>query len=174
VLIDEKPVTEGTTRVPVGAHPIGILAPGYTFYQDTVLVEAGKITEIAPQLSRIGAPAPARPRREIIRQLAARPSCAPGPRYNADGSCFDERPKPVAPPFVPVPHDAAPSPRPSILWVKVSPEGKTLEVQALRPSDDGAFERDVRAFASDMTWYPATKGGQPVEAWTQMIFRPQP
>jgi outer membrane biosynthesis protein TonB len=58
--------------------------------------------------------------------------------------------------------------------VKVSTDGKTLEMQSLRPSADGAFEREVRTFAKGMSWYPATKGGTPVEAWTQMIFRPQP
>jgi hypothetical protein len=49
-----------------------------------------------------------------------------------------------------------------------------LEVRSLKPSSDAAFERDVRAFAQELSWYPASKGGQPVEAWTQMIFRPQP
>ncbi len=175
VLIDEKPVTDAVTRLPPGPHAIAISAPMHNFYADTVLVEPGKIAELSPPLTRLGAPVPARVRREI-RELASRgtPSCSPGLGYNADGSCFDERPKPVSAPFVPVPPDAEGKPRPSLLWVKVSVEGKTLEVQGLRPSNDGAFERDVRAFANGMAWYPATKGGAPVEAWTQMIFRPQP
>jgi len=81
----------------------------------------------------------------------------------------------VAAPFVPVPADATEAhPRPSILWVKVSPEGKTVEVQPLRPSNDAAYEREVRAFAEQLSWYPATKGGQAVEGWTQMMFRPEP
>ncbi len=168
VLIDEKPATEAVTRVPPGPHSIGISAPLYNFYTDTVVVEPGKITEVSPQLTRLGAPVPAR-RRPASR---AAPSCEPGPGYNADHSCFDERPKPVSPPWVPVPPDAIGRPEPSILWVKVSAEGKTLAVRPLRPSNDGAFERDVRAFAKEMTWYPATRNGQPVEAWTQMIFRP--
>jgi outer membrane biosynthesis protein TonB len=75
---------------------------------------------------------------------------------------------------VPVPADAEGLPQPSLLWVKVSTDGKTLEIQSLRPSNDPAFERDVRAFAEQLSWYAASKGGQPVEAWTQMIFRPQP
>jgi serine/threonine protein kinase len=178
VLIDEKPATDAVTKLAPGPHAVGISAPLHNFYADTVVVEPGKILELSPQLTRLGEPV--RPRREAVRELRrelagrAGPSCSPGPGYNADGSCFDERPKPVAAPFVAVPADAAPSPRPSLLWVKVSADGKTEEVQALRPSNDGAFEREVRAFAKEMSWYPATKGGTPVEAWTQMIFRPQP
>ncbi len=173
VLIDEKPVTDPVTKLPPGPHAIAISAPLHNFYADTIVVEPGKITEVRPQLTRLGAPLPPRVRRE----LAARglSSCMPGPAYNADGSCFDERPKPVAAPFVPVPADAAEQhPRPSILWVKVSPEGKTVDIQPLRPSNDSAFERDVHAFAEQLSWYPATKAGQAVEGWTQMIFRPQP
>ncbi|MGE5687270.1 MAG: protein kinase domain-containing protein [Gemmatimonadota bacterium] len=173
VLIDEKPVTEPVTRLAPGPHALAISAPLHNFYADTIVVEAGKITEVRPQLTRLGAPLPQRARRALAARGVS--SCSPGPTYNADGSCFDERPKPVAAPFVPVPGDAAePHPRPSILWVKVSAEGKTEEVQPLRPSNDPAFERDVRAFADQMSWYPATKAGQAVEGWTQMIFRPQP
>src|SRR4029077_1770228 len=173
VLIDEKPVTDPVTKLAPGPHAIAISAPLHNFYADTIMVEAGKIAEVRPQLTRLGAPLPPRVRRELGARGVS--TCAPGPAYNADGACFDERPKPVAAPFVPVPSDATEAPpRPSLLWVKVSPEGKTMEVQPIRPSNDAAFERDVRAFADQLSWYPATKGGEPVEAWTQMIFRPQP
>jgi serine/threonine protein kinase len=170
VLIDEQPVTEPETRLPAGRHVLAISAPQHNFYTDTIVVQPGKMTEVSPQLTRLGAPVAAKGR-DSTRPAS---TCSPGPRYNADGSCFDERPKPVAPPFVPVPADAEGTPRPSLLWVKVSTDGKTLEVKSLRSSSDAAFEREVRAFAEQLSWYPATKGGQPVEAWTQMIFRPQP
>ncbi len=171
VLIDEKPVTEPVTRLPAGRHVVAISAPQHNFYADTVVVQPDKVTELSPQLTRLGARAGQRTRREPVRPAS---TCTPGPGYNADGSCFDERPKPVSPPFVPVPADAEGLPQPSLLWVKVSTDGKTLEIQSLRPSNDPAFERDVRAFAEQLSWYAASKGGQPVEAWTQMIFRPQP
>ena len=66
------------------------------------------------------------------------------------------------------------SPRPSLLWVKVSTEGRTVDVARLRPSNDAAFERAVRNFVWSMTWHPALKDGAPVEAWTQMLFPPAP
>jgi serine/threonine protein kinase len=168
VLIDERPVSEPVTRLPAGQHVIAISAPRFQFYAETVRVEAGQVLELRPTLTPLGEPQ----RRQQVAQRV--PSCAPGAGYNADGSCFDERPRPIAPPFVPVPDDVEGEPTPSTMWVRVSAEGKSMEVRRLRPSNDAAFERDARTFALQMEWQPATKGGAPVEAWTQMLFRPQP
>jgi hypothetical protein len=170
-MIDEKPVSEPLTRVPPGPHELGVSAPRFNFYSDTVMVKPGEILEITPELSPIGAPElPRKP--PVVVRAASR--CEPGAGYNADGSCFDERPKPVNPPFVPTPDDAAEDPRPSVLWVKVSSEGRTVDVQRKSPSNDPAFERAVRDFVWTVTWHPALKGGSPVEAWTQMQFPPAP
>jgi hypothetical protein len=167
VLIDEKPITQALTRLPPGPHALAISAPRYNFYSDTIVVRPGQVQELTPQLTQIGAPTP-------IAAIPARPNakCAPGAGYNADGSCFDERPKPVNPPFVAVPPDAKPGPRPSLLWVKVSAEGRTVDIRRLKPSDDPAYEREVRNFVWAVTWHPALKDGAPVEAWTQMLFPP--
>ena len=170
-MIDEKPVSESVTRLPPGPHALGVSAPRFNFYSDTVEVKPGETLEITPQLSPIGSPELPRRRAGVQRAVT---HCEPGLGYNADGSCFDERPKPVNPPFVPLPDDVTGTPRPSLLWVKVSSEGRTVDVQRLRPSNDSAFERAVRDFVWTVTWHPALKAGSPVEAWTQMIFRPQP
>jgi serine/threonine protein kinase len=168
VMIDEKPVTQSETRLPAGPHALAISAPRFNFYSDTVVVRPGPTQELTPQLSPMGAPVLPR-RREALREAAR---CAPGPGYNADGSCFDERPKPVNPPFVPVPVDVDGTPRASLLWVKVSAEGRTVDVMRLRPSDNLIYERAVRNFVWGVTWHPAVKDGAPVEAWTQMLFPP--
>ena len=60
------------------------------------------------------------------------------------------------------------------MWVKVSTDGRTLDVRRLRPSNDEAFEVAARDLAWSLTWHPTVKDGAPVEAWTQMIFPPQP
>jgi hypothetical protein len=171
VMIDEKPVTDPLTRVPPGPHALGVSAPRFNFYSDTVNVKPGEILEITPQLSPIGSPELPRKPPQVVKPVSR---CEPGAGYNADGSCFDERPKPVNPPFVPMPDDAGENPRPSILWVKVSAEGRTVDVQRLRPSNDSAFERAVRDFVWTVTWHPALKTGSPVQAWTQMQFGPAP
>jgi serine/threonine protein kinase len=170
VMIDEKPVSEPVTRLPPGPHAVGVSAPRFNFYSDTIVVRPGEITEVNPQLTAIGAPD--LPRRATVLRATAR--CEPGPGYNADGSCFDERPKPVNAPFVPVPDEVTETPRPSLLWVKVSTEGRTVDVARLRPSNDTGFERAVRNFVWSVTWHPALKDGAPVEAWTQMLFPPAP
>jgi serine/threonine protein kinase len=172
VMIDERPVSEPLTRLAPGPHALGVSAPRFNFYSDTVVVRPGEILEITPELSPIGSPD--RPRRREAVPARAATRCEPGVGYNADGSCFDERPKPVNPPFVPLPDDVTGAPRPSLLWVKVSSEGRTVDVQRLRPSNDPAFERAVRDFVWTVTWHPALKAGSPVEAWTQMLFPPAP
>jgi serine/threonine protein kinase len=168
VMIDEQPVTQAVTKLPPGPHALAISAPRFNFYSDTIVVRPGQIQELTPQLTQLGAPVPTT-RRE---QRPAAVGCVPGPGYNADGSCFDERPKPVNPPFVTVPADAGASPRPSLLWVKVSAEGRTVDIMRLRPSNDPAYEREVRNYVWTVTWHPALKDGAPVEAWTQMLFPP--
>ena len=168
VMIDEQPVTQALTKLGPGPHALAISAPRYNFYSDTIVVRPGQIQELTPQLIQIGAPIPI----QRDQQRRALPGCVPGPAYNADGSCFEERPKPVSAPFVTVPPDAQPSPRPSLLWVKVSAEGRTVDIMRLRPSSDPAFERAVRNFVWTVTWHPALKDGAPVEAWTQMLFPP--
>jgi hypothetical protein len=168
VMIDGNPATEAVTRLAPGPHALGVSAPRFNFYSDTIVVRSGEITEVGPELTPIGEPQPER------RRAVRRDPCRPGPGYNADGSCFDERPKPVNPPFVPLPEGVDGTPRPSLLWVKVSAEGRTVDVARLRPSDDAEFERAVRNFVWSVTWHPALKGGVPVEAWTQMLFPPAP
>jgi len=170
VMIDEKPVSEPLTRLLPGPHAVGVSAPRFNFFSDTIVVRPGEIIELTPQLTPIGAPD--LPRRAAIARALGR--CEPGPGYNAEGSCFDERPKPVNPPFVAVPDDVTGTPRPSLLWVKVSTEGRTVDVARLRPSNDLAFERAVRNFVWSVTWHPALKDGIPIEAWTQMLFPPAP
>jgi serine/threonine protein kinase len=172
VMIDEKPVIDTMTRLPPGPHAIAVSAPRFNFYSDTIVVRPGEITEVNPQLSPLGSPI--LPRRERVLARLAGGRCDPGPGYNSDGSCFDERPKPVNPPFVPLPDEVTETPRASLLWVKVSTEGRTVDVSRLRPSNDAAFERAVRNFVWSMTWHPALKDGSPVEAWTQMLFPPAP
>ncbi|HET7425262.1 MAG TPA: protein kinase [Gemmatimonadales bacterium] len=166
VMIDERPALEAVTRLSPGPHALAVSAPRFNFFTDTVTIAAGDTLVLTPQLQPIGAPAA--PPRE-----AKASRCEPGPGYNSDGSCFDERPKPVNPPFVPLPDGVTGEPRPSLLWVKVSAEGRTIDVQRLRSSDNADFERAVRDFVWTVTWHPALKDGAPVEAWTQMLFPPQ-
>ncbi len=43
VMIDEKPVTQASTRLPPGPHALAISAPRYNFYSDTIVVRPGQV-----------------------------------------------------------------------------------------------------------------------------------
>jgi hypothetical protein len=168
VLLDERPVLDPVTHLSAGPHILAISAPRFNFFTDTIVIRAGDTLELTPQLLPIGSAA------QAPREPPTPDPCAPGGSYNRDGSCFDDRPKPVNAPFVPRPDGLTGTPRPSLLWVKVSSEGRTVDIRRLRPSNDSTFERAARDFVWTVAWHPALKDGAPVEAWTQMLFPPQP
>jgi hypothetical protein len=177
VLIDERPVLEPTTLLSAGPHVLAISAPRFNFFTDTIVIRAGDTLQLTPELLPIGAAAQAPPATQPAAPAPPAPAsdpCAPGAAYNRDGSCFDDRPKPVNAPFVPLPDGVTGTPRPSLLWVKVSSEGRTVDIRRLRPSDDTVFEQAAHDFVWTVAWHPALKDGAPVEAWTQMLFPPQP
>jgi hypothetical protein len=61
--VDDRHVDGPITRVPAGRHVVGIWAPGYEFWSDTVDVVAGRLHEITPRLqlpARAAEPAPPR------------------------------------------------------------------------------------------------------------------
>ncbi|MEP7324653.1 MAG: protein kinase [Gemmatimonadota bacterium] len=177
VMIDGNPVISSPIRVPPGRHILAISAPRYQFFQDTLDLQPGASLEMAPSLAPLGAAAtPTVPLRVQQRrtQRAATPGCdEPVVGYNADRICYDQRPRPVIAPFVALTPEVEGTPRPSVLLVKVSTEGKTLEVRQFNPSNDAAFEKLARAYATAMSWLPAIKGGTAVVGWTQMAFPPQ-
>ena len=175
VLIDGGPVTEAVTRLPAGRHVVGVSAPLYNFYEETVLVVAGDLYELEPVLVRQGV---ATTRRSIVqRRMAARgvvpPACAVfGPTYNADHACYDTRPRPIEAANVVLPAEIKGMPSPTTLLVKVSADGHPIEVKGLRPSNNLQFEALARAFAANTSWVPAMRDGAPVEGWTSWAFSP--
>ena len=178
VLIDENLVVTSPIKVTPGRHILAISAPRFQFYEDTLEVQPGAVLEMAPSLTPLGgspaATVPPRIQQRRAQRAAVVATCdEPVAGYNADKSCYDQRPRPVIAPFVTLSSDIEGTPRPSVLLVKVSPEGKTLEVRQFNPSNDAAFERLARAYATTMSWLPATKNGTSVAGWTQMAFPPQ-
>ena len=185
VLVDEIPASAAVTRVTPGRHVVAISAPLMNFFVDTVDVKPGETLELTPALTRLGSSAPEATlppraqRREAIREqrreaLASGAfSCEPAVNYDA-ARCFDERPRPTTTTFVPLPAGAATAPTPSVLWVKVSADGRTEDARRLRPSNDPAFERAVHQYVRTLAWQPAKKDGAAIAAWTQWIFPPAP
>jgi serine/threonine protein kinase len=175
VLIDGAPISEAVTRLPAGRHVVGVSAPLHNFFEETVQVVAGDLYELEPVLVRQGVATSRRTvaQRRLIARGVVSPGCAlPGPAYNADRSCYDVRPRPIEAANVALTADIKGMPSPSTLLVKVSAEGRPLEVKGLRPSNDLKFEALARQFAANTSWAPAMRDGAPVEGWTTWAFTP--
>jgi hypothetical protein len=178
VLIDSRPVIQpgGTDiRLSAGWHELGISAPGFALYTDSVKIEPGRTLAVGPNLSAStggAAPAPGSPR-EMRNRLLARMDCdnpAPINRYGRE--CYDTAPQPLASTQVPVPDGIDGIPSAVTVIVKVSYQGRTLVVRTRNPSSDERFTRAVEAYAGSMRWSPPMRDGQPVDGWTQYAFQP--
>jgi len=170
VHIDEREAMTATTKLPVGAHVIAVIAPRHNFYTDTVTIRPNELVLYEPQLSAFGEPV--RDKSKAISTRAAPHCTGPTLGYNVDKVCFDVGPRPLSATEIPIPVSAARTPRATRLLVHVKKDGSVAEVRGLRPSDVRVFEAAARGFAQSLTWQPATKGGVAVDAWTPWEFSP--
>ncbi len=176
VFVDAKPVTQpgGGIRVSTGWHELGVSAPGFLFFTDSVKVESGKTLVVTPTLSATNAPVlPPGSRAELRRRALARLDCDHPSAANRFGAmCYDNRPMPIGPTRVPVPDGVTGVPSDVVLVVKVSRQGRTLAVLTKTPSNEPAFTKAVEDHAQTLRWTPAILEGQPVDGWTQAAFFP--
>ena len=174
-MVDESPATSATIKLPPGPHVIAISAPRFQFFTDTVDIQPGVVLDMTPNLVPLsGTLSQRRQQRAGAQPGSPVATCdEPGPNYNLNRACFDQRPRPVNPPFVPLTSSIEGTPRSSVLLIQVSAEGKSLQVRQFNPSNDAAFEQLARQYASTMDWRPAMKDGVAVMGWTQMAFPPQ-
>jgi hypothetical protein len=166
VFVDGAQLLTSPAKLAVGSHDLLIRPPmGYESFESRIEIQKDQQLVVAPSISRVGAaraPAPV---------AASKGQCnsPTEPGYNADDLCWDTRARPVSSPEVPYANGGA---APTIIWVRVSADGSTLDVRPVRPSNDAGFEQAAYAYARQMKWNPATKGGTSVEGWTQQMLRP--
>jgi serine/threonine-protein kinase len=176
VFMDSRPVTQpgAGIRLNAGWHEIGISAPGYLLYTDSVHIEAGKITQLTPVLSATNTPAPPPgSAAEFRRRVLARLDCEnPAPANRFGALCYDSRPQPLTATRVPIPAGVDGTPSNVILVVKVSRQGQTLAVKTRVPSNEPRFTKAVEDYVQGLHWTPAMREGQPVAGWTQAVFSP--
>jgi predicted Ser/Thr protein kinase len=171
VWIDDQRPTRTPTRLSAGRHVLLITHKDYVPYTDTVVIEAKRTLQYAPTLRKMGTPLEEPVAARVVDDIPA--TCdRPGPGYNKGQVCWDVRARPLAPPRVPVPAEIDPLPPASIWAVKVSEEGRTMEVFSMTPSTHQIFEALARSYAMQMLWSPATKDGKPVASWTQTRLEP--
>ncbi|MFN8652727.1 MAG: protein kinase [Gemmatimonadales bacterium] len=176
VFIDSRPVTQPGADIRVGAgwHEVGVSAPGYAFFTDSVRVESGRTLLLNPSLSASDAQAVVPGSREDLRRrVLARLDCEnPAPINRFGRECYDTPPQPLASTRVPLPAGVTGTPTPVTMIVKVSFRGRTMIVRTRNPSSDDAFTKAVEAYAETMRWTPAMRDGRPVDGWTQYAFQP--
>jgi serine/threonine-protein kinase len=176
VFIDTRQVTQpgAGIRVAAGWHELGVSAPGFLFYTDSVYIESGRTLLVNPSLAATNVPAP-RPgsAAELRRRALARLDCDnPGPTNRFGALCYDTRPQPLGPTRVPFPAGAGGAPSVVVLNVKVSRQGRTMAVRTRIPSNEPAFTKAVEEHVQGVRWTPAMREGQPVDGWTQASFFP--
>ena len=161
VTLDGQPFTARQTDLAAGTHRVSVRAPGYLAYDRQVPITAGETAVLTVNL---------------LVATPAGPTVGPcdqfGPAYNTDNICFDTRPIPLTPTFIPVGADAPVTPRPAILLIKVSRDGRTLEAKVFVGSNVATFNDAAVDMAKNLRWNPAQKNGEAVEAWVQWQFPP--
>jgi hypothetical protein len=176
VTMDGQPVHGTQLDLAAGTHKVAVHARGYDLYEKQVLITPGATNTLAIELQKtpvlsggtVGAGAAA-----SASHAAAGYCDRYGPDYNQDNMCFDTKPIPLQPTFVPIPAEATETPRPAILLIKVSSDGLTLDVREFVGSNVATFTNQAIDMARTLRWQPAQKNGDPVDAWVQYQFLPR-
>jgi TonB family protein len=161
VTLNGTPLRGTQVDVPPGVHQLMIRAAGFQTFQRQITIRPGATQTIPVELEA-----------SATAGTVSGPCEQPGPSYNIDNLCFDTRPVPLSPTFIPVQGDAPIFPRQATLLIKVSREGRTLEARVHAPSNVETFNNQAIDMARTLRWNPAQKNGEAVEAWVQWPFQP--
>src|SRR5439155_15592532 len=149
VTLDGQPFAARQTDLTAGPHRVSVRAAGYLSYDRQVPIKAGDTTVLTVNL-------------QVVQPAGGGgqgvgPCDQFGPAYITDNICFDTRPIPLTPTFIPVPADAPVTPRPAILLLKVSRDGRTLEAKVFVGSNVATFNDAAVDMARNLRWNPAQK-----------------
>jgi TonB family protein len=161
VTLNGQPVRGTQMELPPGTHRLAVRVTGYRQFERQVVITPGNPSSVTVELERLGA------------STGVGPCDQYGPEYNRGNLCWDTRPSPLSSTFVPVPADAPIFPRPAILLIHVSQNGETLEARIFGSSNVETFNTQALDMARALRWNPATKNGDPTDAWIQVQFVPQ-
>jgi hypothetical protein len=159
IKVDSVAADSPILRLPSGAHTVSVTASGYRKLVKLVELRADSSIDLAGELAAL--------------KIRPDPCRYPGEQYNASDECYDQLPTRIGGSAeVDLPPDFVGNPRPSILWVRVSADGRTIEVQPSQRSSR-QFEELAVERAKSMTWTPAMKNGKQVTGWLQLEIRPK-
>jgi len=170
-------------KLPPGRYAVRIQADGFRPYDATVSIASTATTvhtvtlqpiQVAttptPGVQPPGGPTP-QPPTGAPAANCTQPSFG---RLNANNACYDTRPTTRTPLIIPAPESCTGTVRPATVTLRVTSSGQVETASATAPSNCAAFTALAVAFAGDLVFAPATKGGQPVAAWISLLVRPQP
>ncbi len=177
VTVDGEPQTSNEITVDPGSKRIQVTKTGFDTFTTTVPVGRGDTVKVAVSLNPAqAAPPAARPAARPARRVDYCTDPTAVDEYNGDGSCFDTGPRATAAPLVPVPQEVfAQNPSPVVLWVKVLADGTAETIKWVRQSSVQQFTVQAARFATrQMTYTPAERNGQAVDAWVRLALRARP
>ncbi len=164
VTLNGQPLRGSQADVPPGTYHLTVRAAGYQTFERQVVVTPGASHTVRVEMAAS---------EEEGGGGGGGPCDQYGPEYNRGNICFDSRPTPLSPTFVPVPADATVFPRPAILLIHVSADGTTLSARIFGPgSNVETFNTQALDMAKTLRWNPAQKNGEPTDAWVQWPFQP--
>jgi serine/threonine-protein kinase len=158
ISIEGQPVRGTEVDLEAGVHQLTVRASGYRTYNRKVIITAGETYNVRLNMEES--------------DDGTGPCDQFGPAYNQDNICFDTRPVPLSPTLIPVSQDAPIFPRQSILLIRVSRNGTTMEARVYVPSNVDTFNNEALDMVKNLRWNPAQKNGEPTEAWVQWPFQP--
>jgi TonB family protein len=156
VSVDGRTFNGTNIALTQGNRRLMIRADGYEDYTSDVRIRSGERTNLTVTMQLIS-------QCDVLNNT-----------YNADGSCFDSQPRPLAATLVPLTAEIQEMPSTATLGVKVNPDGSVAQVQIITPSDNSTFNILAVEFAQSIRYNAAQKDGQPVVGWTRQVFYPQP
>jgi TonB family protein len=158
ITIDGQQVRGTQVDLAAGVRRLQVRAAGFQTYERQVIITAGETYNVRLNMQ--------------TSEDEGGPCDTFGPAYNQDNICFDARPVPLSPTLIPVAADAPVFPRQSILLIRVSRNGTTMEARVFVPSNVETFNNEALDMAKNLRWNPAQKNGEPTEAWVQWPFQP--
>jgi predicted Ser/Thr protein kinase len=154
-----------------GRHRLRVEAAGFQRYDvqvdiasntvtpHTVVLQALTTPAATPNVTPIATPTPA--------ATAPAANCA-NPQIgvrNAGNACYDVKPRARGLPALAPPASCSGNVTSANVLLQVSASGEVLMASSSGRSNCAAFNDQAVAFARDLAFSPATKGGQPVAAW---------
>jgi TonB family protein len=162
-------------KLSIGRHTVRIEAPGFETFVSLVDVGRGVTRYPVTMVRASGAAVPA----------AATPQASPGAPAadcanpsvgvrNANNACYATRATPRTPAQVTPPASCTGTVSPATVLLRVTASGDVETASVQSRSSCAAFNDAAVAFARDLAFTPATKGGAPVAVWIQLLIRPAP